>query len=258
MLLAIDVGNTQTVVGLFNNEQMVRHWRISTHPRKTNDEWALALSELLTINNAKIKEIDGVIISSVVPDVAQALRAMCKKTIGIEPLRVDAKTDTGVGIKTDNPDEVGADRIANSVAAVTLYGPPAIVVDFGTATTFDVISGDGDYIGGAIAPGIEISMNALFEHAARLSEIAIEEPKAAIGKNTTDSLRSGIVYGFAGQIDAIVRRILAEMPECEDTKVIATGGLAELIVPVSSTITDHDPLLTLKGLQEIFERAQSL
>lgn len=254
MLLAVDVGNTQTVIGVFKVDELVSHWRIHTHPRKTSDEWALALSELLTINNASIRDIDAVVISSVVPDVSQAFQAMSRRTLKLEPMFVKPGVAAPVGIDTDNPEEVGADRLVNAAAAFSLYGAPAIVVDFGTATTFDVISAAGAYSGGAIAPGVEVSINALYEHAARLSEVDIMEPASAIGKNTREGLQSGIVYGFAGQIDAIVGRILAELKaEPGAVKVIATGGLAELIAPVSATITDHDPLLTLKGLKIIWD-----
>lgn len=255
MLLAIDVGNTQTVIGIYEDDVLRRHWRISTHPRKTNDEWALAVSELLTINGLKLKNINGVIVSSVVPEATQALEAMCKKTLQLEPLVVNHETDSGVKVLTDNPSEVGADRIVNTAAAFAEYGGPAIVVDFGTATTFDAISETGDYLGGAIAPGVEISLDALFGRAARLAEIKIETPARAIGKNTTDGLLSGIVFGYAGQVDALVERIAAELAEDPATvKMIATGGLADTVLKACKTSFTHDPLLTLKGLHLVWNR----
>jgi type III pantothenate kinase len=257
MLLAIDVGNTQTVIGVFAGETLKRHWRISTYPRKTNDEWALALSELMTINGAKLSEISGVVISSVVPEVTQALETMCAKTIHLEPLVVSPETDSGVAVKIDNPAEVGADRIVNAAAAIAEYGGPAIIVDFGTATTWDALSAAGEYLGGAIAPGVEISLDALFGRAARLSEIEITRPSAAIGTNTTDGLLSGIVFGYAGQVDALVERIAAELGRpVSELKLIATGGLAETVLDACRTKFIHDPLLTLKGLLLIWTRNQ--
>ena len=254
MLLAIDVGNTQTVVGVYDGDSLRRHWRISTHPRKTNDEWALALSELLTINSISLGDINEVIISSVVPDATQALTAMCDKTLNLVPLVVDHNTDAGIVIKTDNPAEVGADRIVNAAAAYAEYGGPSIIVDFGTATTFDVISAQGEYLGGAISPGIEVSMDALFSRAARLSEIEVTMPERAVGKSTDESLRSGIVFGYAGQVDSLVTRIAAELgQERNGLKVIATGGLAEVVLAACRTIAVHDPLLTLKGLKLIWD-----
>ena len=254
MLLAIDVGNTQTVVGVYDGDSLRSHWRISTHPRKTNDEWALALSELLTINSISLGDIGEVIISSVVPDATQALTAMCAKTLNLVPLVVDHDTDAGIVIKTDNPAEVGADRIVNAAAAYAEYGGPAVIVDFGTATTFDVISAQGEYLGGAISPGIEVSMDALFSRAARLSEIEVTMPERVVGKSTDESLRSGIVFGYAGQVDSLVTRIAAELgQERNGLKVIATGGLAEVVLAACRTIAVHDPLLTLKGLKLIHD-----
>jgi type III pantothenate kinase len=256
-LLAIDVGNTQTVVGVFSGDSLAGNWRISTHPRKTSDEWTLALSELMKLNGTTIASIDGVVLSSVVPDVAQALETMCRKTLKLEPLVVDPDVASGLTIKTENPKEVGADRVANAAAAFRFYGGPAIVVDFGTATTFDVISATGEYLGGAISPGIEISLDALFSRAARLSEIQLATPDHVIGRDTTESLQSGIVFGYAGQVDTMVRRISVELGVGLDKiKVIATGGLAETVVKACNTITVHDNLLTLKGLKLIWDLNQ--
>ncbi len=251
MLLGVDVGNTQTVIGIFNRELM-HNWRISTHPLKTADEWALSLSELLTIEGLKIDGINSAVISSVVPDATQALNSMCRKTLKLDPLFVTSEVTNIIKVKTDNPREVGADRIANAAAVYKEYGGPAIVVDMGTATTFDVISSKGEYVGGVIAPGVETSLKALVERAARLSDVAVEAPPRVIGKNTTESLQSGVVYGFAGQIDALVTKIIEELGvESAGVKVIATGGLADMVVDACKTITDKDPLLTLKGLRII-------
>lgn len=253
MLLAIDVGNTQTVIGVFDRE-LLHNWRISTHPLKTADEWALSLSELLTIEGLKIDGIKEAVIASVVPDATQALNKMCRNTLKLDPLFVGLDIKNRITIKTDNPQEVGADRIANATAAYELYGGSAIVVDVGTATTFDVISSKGEYLGGVIAPGVETSLKALTERAARLSDVAIEKPVNVIGKNTTESLQSGVVYGFAGQIDTLVGKIIDELGEdAGDVKVIATGGLADLVIGTCKTITDKDPLLTLKGLKLIYD-----
>jgi type III pantothenate kinase len=256
-LLAIDVGNTQTVAGVFVGETLKRHWRISTNPRKTSDEWALVLSELMTMNGDSLGKLDSVVMSSVVPDATQALENMCRKTVQAEPMIVGPATKSGVKLVTDNPSQIGADRIVNAAAAFRFYGGPAIVVDFGTATTFDAISAGGEYLGGAIAPGIEISLDALFAKAARLSEIQLETPEHAIGRDTTESLRSGIVFGYAGQVDTLVRKISVELGAGLDKiKVIATGGLAETVVKACGTITVHDPLLTLKGLKLIWDLNQ--
>ncbi len=254
LLLAIDVGNTQSVAGTYSGDVLQRHWRISTHPRKTSDEWALVISELMTLNGGSLDKVDGVAMSSVVPEATQALEAMCRKTLQLEPMIVGPATPAGIMIATLDPDEVGADRIVNAAAAFRFYGGPTIVVDFGTATTFDVISPAGQYLGGAIAPGIEISLDALYSRAARLSEIKLETPRHVIGRNTTESMQSGIIFGYAGQVDTLVRKIAVELGVGLDKiKVIATGGLAETVVKACGTITVHDPLLTLKGLKLIWD-----
>jgi type III pantothenate kinase len=254
LLLAIDIGNTQTVAGVYAGDTLKRHWRISTHPRKTSDEWALVLSELMTLNGGALDKTDGVIISSVVPEATQALEAMCRKNLQTEPMVIGSETNSGIKLVTDNPAQIGADRIVNAAAAFRFYGGPAIIVDFGTATTFDAVSAAGEYLGGAIAPGIEISLDALFSKAARLSEIDLETPKRAIGRDTTESLQSGIVFGYAGQVDTLVRKISVELGAGLDKiKVIATGGLAETVVKACGTITVHDPLLTLKGLKLVWD-----
>jgi type III pantothenate kinase len=256
-LLAIDVGNTQTVAGAYAGDTLKRHWRISTHPRKTSDEWALVLSELMTLNGGSLDKTDHVVISSVVPEATQALEAMCRKNIQADPMIIGPDTKSGIKLVTDNPAQIGADRIVNAAAAFRFYGGPAIVVDFGTATTFDAISADGEYLGGAIAPGIEISLDALFSNAARLSEIKLETPKRVIGRDTTESLQSGIVFGYAGQVDTLVRKMSVELGAGLDKiKVIATGGLADTVIKACGMITVHDPLLTLKGLKLIYDLNQ--
>ncbi|MFA5867926.1 MAG: type III pantothenate kinase [Actinomycetota bacterium] len=254
LLLAIDVGNTQSVAGTYSGDALKRHWRISTHPRKTSDEWALVISELMTLNGGSLDKVDDVVMSSVVPEATQALEAMCRKTLQLEPMIVGPETPAGIKIATSNPAEVGADRIVNAAAAFRFYGGPTIIVDFGTATTFDAISAAGEYLGGAIAPGIEISLDALYSRAARLSEIKLETPQHVIGRDTTESMQSGIIFGYAGQVDTLVRKISVELGVGLDKiKIIATGGLAETVVKACGTITVHDPLLTLKGLKLIWD-----
>jgi len=252
MLLAIDVGNTQTVIGLFDGDKLCEHWRVSTDPNKTGDELAIILADLLSLVNLGLKDISAVIISSVVPNLTSAFGEMSEQILKLKPLIVGPGIKTGVSILYDQPREVGADRIANAVAAYELYGGPTIVVDFGTATTFDVISKDGEYLGGVIAPGIEISANALFAAAAKLSRVEIIRPERVVGKNTAESIQSGIIYGTVGQVDGIVNRLKKEL--AGTPKVIATGGLAELIVSECQTVDSHEPMLTLVGLRLIYEK----
>jgi type III pantothenate kinase len=249
MLLAIDVGNTNTVIGCFEGEEMIESWRIKTDTRATADEIALLLRGLLADEPAP----SGIAASSTVPAVQHELRGVFERYYNdIPTLIVEPGVRTGVPILTDNPREVGPDRIMNAAAAFHLYGGPAVVVDFGTSTNFDVISSKGEFIGGALAPGIEISIDALASRAARLLKVELVRPRSVIGKSTVESLQSGIVFGFAGQIDGIVRRIAAELDE--DPVVIATGGLAPLVLEESETITRHEPDLTLIGLRLVFDR----
>ena len=251
MLLAIDVGNTNTVIGCFDGEEMVESWRIKTDTRATADEIALLLRGLL----ADEPTPSGIAASSTVPAVQHELRGVFERYYHhIPTMIVEPGVRTGVPILTDNPREVGPDRIMNAAAAFHLYGGPAVVVDFGTSTNFDVISSKGEFIGGALAPGIEISIDALASRAARLLKVELVRPRSVIGKSTVESLQSGIVFGFAGQIDGIVRRIAAELEE--PPVVIATGGLAPLVIEESETITRHEPDLTLIGLRLVFERNQ--
>jgi len=252
MLLAIDVGNTQTVVGLFNGAELVDHWRIATVADRTSDELALMIQQFLGFHGFSFEsQVTGVAISSGVPRITAALREMTLRYFGYAALVLEPGIKTGVAILYDNPKEVGADRIANAVGAYDLYGGPTIVVDFGTATTIEAVSEAGEYLGGAIFPGIEISLDALFERAAALRKVELVPPRNVIGKSTVESIQSGAMYGFAGQVDALVDKFTAEMGE---SNVIATGGLATLIAPVSRTIQHIEPWLTLYGLRIVFER----
>jgi type III pantothenate kinase len=250
MLLAIDVGNTNTVLGLFVGNELVQSWRTKTESRETADELALKFRALLN----ESPEITGIALCSTVPAVLREMRTMLTRYYDKVPtIIVEPGIKTGVPVLTDNPKEVGADRIVNSLAAFTLYGGPAIVVDFGTSTNLDVISGKGEFLGGALAPGIEISIEALASRAAQLRKVELVTPRNVIGKNTVEALQSGAIYGFAGQVDGLVDRIVDELGG-EVKAVIATGGLAGVVVPESETITHHEPDLTLIGLRLMFER----
>lgn len=252
MLLCIDTGNTQTVIGLFDDARLADHWRIATISERTADEMALMIQQFLGFHGFSFEDqIDGVAISSGVPRVTVELREMTQRYFGFEALVLEPGVRTGMPILYDNPKEVGADRIANAVAAYDQYGGPSIVVDFGTANTIEAISEQGEYLGGAIFPGIEISMDALFARAAALRRVELIAPRNVIGKSTVESIQSGTVYGFSGQIDALVERFQKELGQCT---VIATGGLAEPIIKHSHTIQHYEPWLTLQGLRIIFER----
>ena len=268
MLLAIDAGNTQTVIGLFDGKTLTDHWRIATVAERTADELALMIQHFLSFHGFPLRieppadtrdpappaeqpAIAGVVVSSGVPRVTVELRAMAARYFGFPALVLEPGVRTGMPILYDNPKEVGADRIANAVAAYDLYGGPSIVVDFGTANTIEAISERGEYLGGAIFPGIEISMDALFGRAAALSRVELVEPRRVIGKSTVESIQSGCVYGYSGQVDALVDRFQAELGECT---VVATGGLADPIIHLSRTIQHYEPWLTLQGLRTIFER----
>jgi type III pantothenate kinase len=245
-LLAIDVGNTQTALGLYEGAELARHWRLATEPQRTGDELGLFLGGLLDLGT-----LDGICLASTVPSLIRSYEELAAG-VGVQLLALGPGTRTGIPIRYDDPREVGPDRIANAVAARERYGAPSIVVDFGTSTNFDVVSPAGEYVGGVIAPGIEISMDALFARAARLVKVDFVAPETAIGKTTESALRSGLVYGFAGQVDGIVRRIRAELGD-ETARVVATGGLADLIAPHASTIEHVDPFLTLEGLRLVWE-----
>ncbi len=246
MLLAVDVGNTQILIALFQGADITDHWRLATNAERTSDEYAVLLRQLI----GEV-ELDGVAISSVVPRATTALRNMSTKYFKLDPVVVEPGTKTGMPILIDNPREVGADRIVNGIGAYDLYGGPTVVIDFGTATTLDAVSAKGEYLGGAILPGIEISMDALFSRADRLSRVELIEPRSVIGKSTVEALQSGAIYGFAAQVDGICRRMQDELGECT---VVATGGLSGLISRYSETIQHVDPWLTLHGLRLVYER----
>jgi len=253
MLLAVDVGNTQTLVGMFEREELQQHWRLATMEERTADEWALVFQGLLgQVGLSFSRNVTGVIISSVVPRVTPELREMTERYFHFPPLVIEPGIRTGMPIVIDNPKEVGADRVVNAIAAHARYGAPCIVVDFGTSTNFDVVNTKGEYVGGAIAPGVEVSLNALVSRGAQLRRIELTPPRSVIGKNTVEAIQSGVLFGFAGQVDGILARMRTEI-EGEVT-TIATGGLAPVIIPLSTEIQHHDPWLTLRGLLIIYER----
>ncbi|MGP4109913.1 type III pantothenate kinase [Streptomyces sp. 4N509B] len=260
MLLTIDVGNTHTVLGLFDGEEIVEHWRVSTDHRRTADELAVLLQGLMGMHPLLGEDlgdgIDGIAICSTVPSVLHELREVTRRYYGdIPAVLVEPGVKTGVPILIDNPKELGADRLINAVAAVELYGGPCIVVDFGTATTYDAVSERGEYAGGAIAPGIEISVEALGMRGAQLRKVELARPRRVIGKNTVESMQSGILYGFAGQVDGVVERMSRELADDpDDVTVIATGGLAPMVLRESTVIDEHEPWLTLVGLRLVYER----
>jgi len=250
MLLAIDVGNTNTVLGLFDGEALVRSYRVKTDARSTADEILLTFRGLLRDDPA----VTGISLCSTVPAVLNEMRTMLDRYYHDVPhVIIEPGAKTGVAVLTDNPKEVGADRIANALAAYVLYGGPSIVVDFGTSTNFDVISEKGEFLGGALAPGVEISLEALASRAAQLRKVEFVAPRSVIGKNTVEALQSGALYGFAGQVDGIVHRIIAELGGSV-TAVIATGGLAPVVIPEAQSVTVHRPDLTLQGLRLVFEK----
>ncbi|MCM3676318.1 MULTISPECIES: type III pantothenate kinase [Peribacillus] len=252
MIFVLDVGNTNTVLGVYDEDILKYHWRIETNRHKTEDEYGMVIKSLLQHEGLSFDQFDGIIISSVVPPIMFALERMCKKYFGIKPLIVGPGIKTGLNIKYENPREVGADRIVNAVAGIHEYGSPLIIVDFGTATTYCYINEDKQYMGGAIAPGINISTEALYSKAAKLPRIEISRPEGIIGKNTVSAMQAGILYGYVGQVEGIVNRIKAQS-NIEPT-VIATGGLATLIANESTVIDVVEPFLTLKGLQLIYKR----
>jgi type III pantothenate kinase len=252
MLLTIDVGNTNTVLGLFDGEDLIKSWRVKTDPRSTSDEMSLQINALVSGYT-----VSGLSICSTVPATLRELRTMIASYFSeITTTIVEPGTKTGVPLLVDNPKEIGADRIVNTLAAHTLYGGPEIVVDFGTSTNLDVVSPKGEFLGGALAPGIEISVDALASRAAQLRKVELIRPKNAIGKNTVEALQSGTIFGFAGQVDGLVEKITAELAQSYDEAptVIATGGLAPLVIDVSTTIDEYEPDLTLIGLRLIHEK----
>jgi type III pantothenate kinase len=252
MLLAIDVGNTQTHIGAFDGADLVEHWRFSTDREATGDELAAKVNDLLGLRGIGFVDVDAEVVSSVVPQLVPEYRRLCERYLEHEALIVGPGTKTGMPIRLDNPRELGADRLVNAVAGYDRCGHACVIVDFGTAITYDAVSNEGEYLGGIIAPGIEISIEALTSRAARLPKVDISEPRSLIGKTTDASIQSGIVYGFAAQVDGICRRLRAELGDGLTT--IATGGLARVIVGFTETIDEVDDLLTLKGLRLVYER----
>jgi type III pantothenate kinase len=248
MLLAVDVGNTQTVLGLYRDGDLAEHWRVATDRSRTGDELAVLLGGLLDPD-----AVDGICLSTTVPSIVREWERLADRWAHAALLVVGPGVRTGIPIRYDDPREVGPDRIVNAVAVRDRYGAPAIVVDFGTSTNFDVVSAEGEYVGGVLAPGIEISMEALFARAARLVNVDFTAPPSVIGKTTVGGLQSGLVFGFAGQVDGIVAHIREELG-APDATVVATGGLAELIAPYTASIKQVEPWLTLHGLRVVFER----
>jgi type III pantothenate kinase len=252
MLLAADVGNTEIVLGAFTGAHLEQTWRLSTQPERTSDELSLALSGLLRQRGMSFEsEVGGMVVASVVPDVTATIREMASREFSFAPVIVGPGVKTGVPILTDNPREVGADRVVNALAAFTLVGSAAIVVDFGTATNFDVVSAAGEFMGGVIAPGLQASAASLFSRTARLTRVELAAPPNVVGTSTVESIQSGLVFGSAGAIDGIVERIRRDLP---GAVTIATGGLAPVVIPHCASIDRHEPWLTLEGLRLVHER----
>jgi type III pantothenate kinase len=254
VLLAADVGNTEIVLGVFDGAELRHTWRLSTRAERTSDELALQLFGLLAQRDlAYPKDLTGFVVASVVPDVTAALHELAERDLPFEPVFVGPGTKTGVAVLTDNPREVGADRVVNTLAAFTMHGGPAVVVDFGTSTNFDVVSDTGEFLGGVIAPGMQVSAESLVSRTARLTRVDLVPPRSPVGKSTVEAIQSGLIYGTAGEVDGIVERIRAELGAPRAT-VIATGGLAPVVIPHCRTIDHHEPWLTLEGLRIVHER----
>ncbi|MBU3158847.1 type III pantothenate kinase [Clostridium frigoris] len=256
MILVLDVGNTNTVLGVFKEKELLVEWRLSTDSNKTADEYGIQVMQLFHLRNIKVEHVKGVIISSVVPNIMYSLEHMIRKYFDLIPMIVGPGIKTGINVKYDNPKEVGADRIVNAVSAHAIYKRSLILIDFGTATTFCAISKDANYLGGTICPGIKIASEALFERAAKLPRVELIKPDTVICKNTVASMQSGIIYGYIGQVDYIVNKMKSEMINMgeEEPFVVATGGLSKLITKDSSAIDEFHPNLTLEGLRMIYEK----
>ncbi len=251
MLLAVDVGNTQTHLGAFDGERLVEHWRFQTRAGATGDELAERIAGMLALSGIGLADLSAVCVSSVVPPLGTQYEQLTERYTSASCLAIGPGVKTGMPIRIDNPLEVGADRLVNAVAAYERFKTACVVVDFGTGINFDAVSEAGEYLGGAIAPGVEISLTALVERAARIGRIDLEEPETAIGRSSRAAIQSGVIFGFAGLIDGVVRRIEDEL---DDVRLLATGGLAAVIVPFTETIDEVDEMLTLKGLRLIHER----
>lgn len=251
MILVFDVGNTNMVIGVYEKDRLLTHWRVRTNAHRTCDEYGMMLKELFNYNQIGMDQIKALVISSVVPPLMMELIWMSEKYFSAYPMIIEPGIKTGLALKYDNPREIGADRVVNAVAAYNKYQGPLIIVDFGTATTFCVVDGDGNYLGGAIAPGITISTEALFNRASKLPRVEFSKPRHLIGKNTVASIQSGIIYGFVGQVEGIINRMKKEI--AGEVKVVATGGLANIISPETDCIDIIDEYLTLDGLRIIYE-----
>ncbi|PIH03414.1 type III pantothenate kinase [Clostridium combesii] len=256
MILVLDVGNTNIVLGIYKNKELIANWRLATDNKRTADEYGIQVIELFSHNNLSFSDIEGVIISSVVPNIMYSLEHMISKYFNIKPIIVGPGVKTGINIKYDNPKEVGADRIVNAVAAHEIYKKPLIIIDFGTATTFCAVTKEANYLGGTICPGIKISSDALFDKAAKLPRVELVKTPGVICKNTVASIQSGIIYGYAGQVDYIVSKMKKEMMDLgeEEPFVVATGGFAKLISEESKSIDEINAILTLEGLRIIYEK----
>lgn len=257
MILIIDIGNTNVVLGIYKDNKKINSWRLETRQTKTMDEYGSQVESILLHEGISVSDIEDVIIGSVVPTLQHTFKLMCEKYLRHEPIVIGENTRTGMPIKYENPKEVGADRIANSVAMIEHYKLPAILIDMGTAITFDVVSEKGEYLGGAIAPGMNIASNALFEKTSKLPKVEFDIPKSSIGKTTEDAIKSGLVYGYVGLVDNIIEQILKDLGvKKEDTSIIGTGGYSNLISQMSKYITDTDKDITLEGMRIIYEKTK--
>lgn len=254
MLLLIDVGNTNIVMGMYDGDDLKFSWRLGTKVARTSDEYGLQVDSILRHFGVDVDDIDDIVLASVVPSIQHTLKTMCTRFLGKEPMVIGEGTKTGMKINYDNPKEVGADRIVNAVAGIEKYGAPCIIVDIGTAISFDVVGKGGEYLGGAIAPGIGISSEALFSRTSKLPKVELEEPRSSIGKTTIEAMQSGIVYGFIGLVDNVIEIIINEMNiKKEDIKIVATGGYAQLIATKSKYVEEYNFDLTLQGMKKIYE-----